>query len=64
MLASFAACPGTMLPQAAELPPTAEPLALLMNVTVAPQPSEVDAPKKHELSAIGNTQAVGGGVTG
>jgi hypothetical protein len=64
ILASFAFCPGTMLAHAAVLPPTADPLELLMNVTVAPQPSEVDPPKKHELSAIGNTQAVGGGVTG
>src|SRR5882672_10677810 len=64
ILGSFGFCPGTMLAHAAELPPTADPLELLMNVTVAPQPSAVDPPKKHELSAIGNSQAVFGGVTG
>src|SRR5262249_50911348 len=64
MLESFAFGPGTTLAHAAVFPPTADPLELLMNETVAPQPSEVDPPKKHELSATGNTQAVGGGVTG
>jgi len=53
-----------MLAHAAELPPTVDPLELLINVMVAPQPAEVGPPKKHELSPMGNTQAVGGGVTG
>ena len=53
-----------MLPHAAEFPPTADPEELLMNVTVAPQPAEVDPPKKHELSAMGNTHSSTGGVTG
>src|SRR4029434_9572878 len=64
ILASFASWPGTTLAHAAVFPPTADPLALLMNVTVAPQPAEVDPPKKHELSAMGNTHSSCGGVTG
>ena len=35
-----------------------------MNVTVAPHPSEVFPPKKHELRPIGNMQPVGGGLAG
>src|SRR5262249_1647396 len=64
MLESVALWPGTTLAHAAVFPPTVELPELLMNVTVAPQPSEVGPPKKHELSAMGNTQEVGGGVTG
>src|SRR5262245_48765222 len=55
---------GSMLIQAELLAPTAELLLLEMNDTIAPHPSEVLPPKKHELRPIGNMQPTGGGFRG
>ena len=55
---------GSMLIQAELLAPTAELSLLEMNDTIAPHPSEVLPPKKHELRPIGNMQPVGGGLAG
>src|SRR6185503_3738158 len=64
ILASLGSWPGTILAHAAVLPPTVELVLLLMRLIVAPQPVDVGPPKKHELRAIGKTQAFGGVVAG
>src|SRR6266511_5039491 len=56
--------PGFRFTQAPLLTPTLELVLLEMKVMVAPQPAEVAPPKKHELRAIGNRHAAGGGVAG
>src|SRR6185503_59424 len=56
--------PACRFTHAAVFAPTADESLLLMKLTVAPQPSEVEPPKKHELRPTGKTHASGGVVAG